>query len=1054
VTTGTAHGLTTGDTASIDGVADYTFCGVYTVTVTNANVFTYSQTAGGASSSGGFSTKLTGTWGLYAGGTGPSLHNGPVIVSASSQMPALRVTQGGSGYALIVEDAANPDTSAFIISNAGDLTINTNKFTVAAASGNTVIAGTTSLNGNVTFATDATYDIGASGATRPRDLFLSRNLVVGGTLTLAGGVNLNGNVTIGDASTDTLTINSTITSNLIFTDNTYDIGASGATRPKNLYLAGLLTMGGALTVDSTTDSSSTTTGSIQTDGGLGVAKALFVGTTINAAGAIKSTGANLVNEANAIKISQESASTSTITAYGTNASTRGTLNVALKSSDGTLQSSVATFSSSALTLASNLLFTDNTYDIGANGATRPRNAWFSSVVTAGQAGSLNYQIAAVDYATGTGGGYADGIYTSSIKAGGYQAFGFDSQYQNAGSWVSSKTVASIIDGYNGSLRFFSNSGLTAGTPYTPQLKFTVDPNGLAAIYATVTTDPAIYRNLTIGRGSLDATYGGYLGLRAISGDERQGLFVHGTGALTLVSQYDMDFITGQTAVPLAANTGLAMRVNRNATVTIGGGTANTFPLEVYKAGSSSTNAVLLNLFYSAAGSAQPWIKFATSNGDIGQLGFQTAGASSGQFNVYTGDGSSLVTRYNINQTGVHNWNNVGSSSGGTAMTLDGAGLGIGAATTGKFLAYQAGAIQNYQGAYGSSGTFQTGTGSVTLGGGANPRGIGVLINANRAISTTLTYGNNYETFGLIAVANVGTGGGYGTTGIAGYAESDGGVYGLRADAKTTATGGTSIAVGLYVGSVTGSSTNYGVYVNDSAAVNYFAGSVGIGMGPSSRLHLYQASADVVQNIQSDNGYNTYINYRGFSGGISFGRDGGTGYFRWNTAVGLGGTQVMTLATDNMQLRVGTTSAVTDAFAGTAYPAIVSSSSVAYRPIDGNGAASLVSKAFATSPGNTYTVRVYPSDTVYDVLDIRVGGYSSSGSGSANAYFAYGGHVGAYQLNTVFNTATGNVVISAPSIGASFIQFTITITGGAGGVYVVKVSDAGNTSNKTAWITVT
>ena len=283
VTTSTAHGLTTGDTASIDGVADYTFCGVYTVTVSNANVFTYSQTASGVSSSGGFSTKLSGTWGLYAGGTGPSLANGPVMINASSQLPALRVTQGGSGYALIVEDAANPDTSAFIISNAGDLAINTNKFTVAAASGNTLvagtldatgnfnvntnkfsvvaasgnttIAGTTSLNGNVTFATDATYDIGASGATRPRDLFLSRNLTVGGTLTLAGGVNLNGNVTIGDASTDTLTINSTITSNLIFTDNTYDIGASGATRPRNLYLAGNAVIAGSTTLSNGTANS-------------------------------------------------------------------------------------------------------------------------------------------------------------------------------------------------------------------------------------------------------------------------------------------------------------------------------------------------------------------------------------------------------------------------------------------------------------------------------------------------------------------------------------------------------------------------------------------------------------------------------------------------------------------------------------------------------------------------------------------------------------------------------------------------------------------------------
>jgi hypothetical protein len=123
-------------------------------------------------------------------------------------------------------------------------------------------------------------------------MYLSRNLTVGGTLTLAGGVNLNGNVTIGDSSADTLTINSTITSNLIFTDNTYDIGASGATRPRNLFLAGNATIGGnqtltgTLTVDSTTDSSSTTSGSIQTDGGVGIVKNLYVGGTVNLTSAL------------------------------------------------------------------------------------------------------------------------------------------------------------------------------------------------------------------------------------------------------------------------------------------------------------------------------------------------------------------------------------------------------------------------------------------------------------------------------------------------------------------------------------------------------------------------------------------------------------------------------------------------------------------------------------------------------------------------------------------------------------------------------------------------
>lgn len=67
------------------------------------------------------------------------------------------------------------------------------------------------------FSADNTKDIGASGATRPRDLYLGRNAVIGGTLS-AGATTMGGN--------------------LIFSpDNTYDIGASGATRPRSIYAA-------------------------------------------------------------------------------------------------------------------------------------------------------------------------------------------------------------------------------------------------------------------------------------------------------------------------------------------------------------------------------------------------------------------------------------------------------------------------------------------------------------------------------------------------------------------------------------------------------------------------------------------------------------------------------------------------------------------------------------------------------------------------------------------------------------------------------------------------
>jgi hypothetical protein len=196
--------------------------------------------------------------------------------------------------------AASASTGAFTTLNASGATTLDGNVALGNASGDLITFPGT-INSHLLF-TDNTYDIGASGATRPRNLFLAGaatiggNLSVGGTLTLTGGLILNGNVTVGDTSADTLTINATITSNLLFTDNTYDIGASGATRPRNLFLAGNATIGGnqtltgSLTVDSTTDSSSTTTGSIQTDGGLGVAKALYVGTTANIAGAVTLSG--------------------------------------------------------------------------------------------------------------------------------------------------------------------------------------------------------------------------------------------------------------------------------------------------------------------------------------------------------------------------------------------------------------------------------------------------------------------------------------------------------------------------------------------------------------------------------------------------------------------------------------------------------------------------------------------------------------------------------------------------------------------------------------------
>lgn len=120
--------------------------------------------------------------------------------------------------------------------------------------------GPTVNAGNLLF-TDATYDIGASGATRPRDLFLSRNAVIGGTTTFGGN----------------------IVSNLLFTDATYDIGASGATRPRDLFLSRNATIGNNATIGGTLG----VTGAATLSSTLAVTTSISIGATVAAAGNLR-----------------------------------------------------------------------------------------------------------------------------------------------------------------------------------------------------------------------------------------------------------------------------------------------------------------------------------------------------------------------------------------------------------------------------------------------------------------------------------------------------------------------------------------------------------------------------------------------------------------------------------------------------------------------------------------------------------------------------------------------------------------------------------------------
>jgi hypothetical protein len=111
------------------------------------------------------------------------------------------------------------------------------------------------LTGNLLFGADNTRDIGTSGATRPRNVYVGTSVVVGGgtTLTLgSAGPNafvaqaIGGSLTLGTNNTGRWNVDFASGAFLAQTDNTTDIGASGANRPRNVYAATAFIGPGAL----------------------------------------------------------------------------------------------------------------------------------------------------------------------------------------------------------------------------------------------------------------------------------------------------------------------------------------------------------------------------------------------------------------------------------------------------------------------------------------------------------------------------------------------------------------------------------------------------------------------------------------------------------------------------------------------------------------------------------------------------------------------------------------------------------------------------------------
>ena len=124
ITTSVSHGYTAGQSVTVAATTNTSVNGTFTIaSVPAVNTFTYAQVATNITSVADTgSTVVVGRYSFYAAGTAENFFGGNTVISVTDNTnAALRITQLGTGNALLVEDETNPDSSPFVINNTGAL---------------------------------------------------------------------------------------------------------------------------------------------------------------------------------------------------------------------------------------------------------------------------------------------------------------------------------------------------------------------------------------------------------------------------------------------------------------------------------------------------------------------------------------------------------------------------------------------------------------------------------------------------------------------------------------------------------------------------------------------------------------------------------------------------------------------------------------------------------------------------------------------------------------------------------------------------------------------
>jgi hypothetical protein len=357
------------------------------------------------------------------------------------------------------------------------------------------------LTGNLLFSADNTRDIGASGATRPRDLFLGRNATIGGTLGVTGATTLAG------LGATTITASGLITAQASVSVTGGAITGSGSV-PTGGTAGQVLTKNSATNYDLawTTAGGGVTWPLLAPNGSVSAPSYSFSAST--GTGMYSPTTNQVALSAGSTQVLQATSTTLQIPIAASLSSTLGVTGTSTFAA--TIHGGNATFSP------------DNTYDIGATGANRPRNLYL--------AGALS--VAGTSQFTGF---MALGVSPTTTIAFGIQTSGFAGVTETGISCV--PTFASAATGQG---RVFYGQLVTAAAAFTMTsgygLQIAVPSFGASSAVSTLYG----IRVENQGAAAVTNAYGIHIAAQSGAATTNIGLYNAGTtqlvGPVTLPSQ--------------------------------------------------------------------------------------------------------------------------------------------------------------------------------------------------------------------------------------------------------------------------------------------------------------------------------------------------------------------------------------------------------------------------------------------------------------------------------------------------------------------------------------